>query len=493
MSTPRTRHVPLLLFAVASVISPLSAGADTRAINADAAGISISGGLRGQNPYRNSYSSPQMFNVSFRGSVRGPAGGLDADTYDWRDVNSGVWYTGPQYTTLEFLRMARDRHAEPLFTANVIAGGSRDASGQYNCSPAPASTAAALAADWVRYTNYIIRTYRTGQTITNAGDARIVNSITGWGSKAVLPKLEGCTPKVRYWEIGNEPEMNIPGFIANHILSSTTYRDRYLVVSQAMTAVDPDIKVGPCIVYPTSSGSYLSALAASSAKINFISYHPYYYALQNAWGNVASMESALRGYKGYLKTQSDAARTKMTQYNRTGVELIASEWNPFSWDASADMNASMAMAISTAEGIFSFAQESLTAANFWEDSYSKASTYKLYQYLQRYMGNCLIDSYSDGSNFRMYTTKYTPTGRIIVWGLNFSDSTDKSMVLSFSGRTTVKKAVIYTLGVSGGDTSLMSASGVAWSSADITDGFNLAGQSIVFQVATVTVLVLDAK
>jgi len=90
---------------------------------------------------------------------RGVAGGLDADTYDWRDINSGCWYgvTGGQFTTLEFLQHARDYDGVPMITANMFGGGYIDEDNAFVCVT---DNPDGLAADWIRYTNIILQNYR---------------------------------------------------------------------------------------------------------------------------------------------------------------------------------------------------------------------------------------------------------------------------------------------------------------------------------------------
>ena len=77
-------------------------------------------GARGQCPYRsaNDVSYQGMFSMSSPSLMRGIAGGLDADTYDWRVVDSGSkWGStirpdgrrwGNLTNTLDYLRKCRD-------------------------------------------------------------------------------------------------------------------------------------------------------------------------------------------------------------------------------------------------------------------------------------------------------------------------------------------------------------------------------------------------
>ena len=84
----------------------------------------------------------------------------------------------PPLTTLEFLRQARDQNAQVVLTANVRGiGTSRMGDGDFQYTDNSVGTLASLAADWVRYTNYIVQNYRQGDTISVPGDAAILNAL----------------------------------------------------------------------------------------------------------------------------------------------------------------------------------------------------------------------------------------------------------------------------------------------------------------------------
>ena len=136
------------------------------------------------------------------------AGGLDADTYNWQDLsgaNVGGTVNGQDWTTLNFLRGARDHNASPLFTANIRGIGAGIWS-SFAYTDTSASTLATVASQWVRYTNYILQNYRQGDTLS-ASDAAIMSNVSwGAGDDTLLARGEAVTPKVAYWEVGNEPE-----------------------------------------------------------------------------------------------------------------------------------------------------------------------------------------------------------------------------------------------------------------------------------------------
>jgi len=199
--------------------------------------------------------------------ARGVAGGLDADCYDWRNIDSGSGWGTPawsgRYTTLEFLQQARDHGAAPLITANLFGGGYRDWAdpnypGVFVCQTVNPE---GLAADWVRYTNHILQNYRQGNEGSLSGeDLRVYSSISNWATKPkLLTSGEANVPRVQYWEIGNEPE--VPGYydsLTNHYLSPNDYRGRYKLISAAMLAVDSTLKLGPCLINPSDPAAAVS-------------------------------------------------------------------------------------------------------------------------------------------------------------------------------------------------------------------------------------------
>ena len=194
-----------------------------------------------------------MLDLSKNAIVRGVAGGLDADTYNWEDLTDNYGINSPPLTTLEFLRQARDQNAHVLLTANVRGIGTGVAGGRtFQYTDTSVDTLAGLAANWVRYTNYIVQNYRQGDTITVPGDAAILNALpsTRWPAGKLLLPGESLTPKVTNWEIGNEPEDNFDIYQA---LSPADYLARYKTIGNAMVAQDPTIKVGPCVLAPTRS------------------------------------------------------------------------------------------------------------------------------------------------------------------------------------------------------------------------------------------------
>ncbi|HPD29267.1 MAG TPA: thrombospondin type 3 repeat-containing protein [Phycisphaerae bacterium] len=480
-------------------------------------GKAFSSWVRGQCPYRSVSTSAwsPLWDLAAGSMGRGLAGGLDADTYDWRNVDSGSGWGTPTwsgaFTTLEFLQAARDRNAAPVLTANLFGGGYRDWSnpnypGVFVCQTANPE---GLAADWVRYTNFIVQSYRQGDEASLAGeDLRVYNSIVNWGTKPkLLTPAEGSVPPVKYWEIGNEPELGGYGdFLTNHYLGPADYRDRYKTISAAMLAVDPSLKFGPCLINPSDpngSGQWLSALAADpGVRLDFVAYHPYYGAIKSNWGWFEGLATALRDYKKYLNDHTAGMRSILAQNGRTSCDFIASEWNPVNWDAPGTLQASVANAIGVVETCFTFAEDGVLAGTFWEQPQSKLGPKLAFQGLVSHMGNVLITTGAQmgfdpaNSNFRFYVTKNEgDDSTIMIWGLNFDDTQPITVNMGLIP-CQVTSAKLRHLGKpgdddAGGDTSLTDYSGLGWEEEDVTSGFTPQDFAFTMEDAEITLLVLE--
>jgi hypothetical protein len=133
----------------------------THVVDTSAPGTAFSPGVRGQaladlTIDRPGYTValPKSLEVSDGAALRGVAGGLAAELYDWRSRNNA-----PRPPTLEFLRYSRDHNAELFLTVNMrgLVRPENDPStaGYQEYYDTSIPTLAALAGDWVRYTNHI--------------------------------------------------------------------------------------------------------------------------------------------------------------------------------------------------------------------------------------------------------------------------------------------------------------------------------------------------
>lgn len=508
-------------------------------INVNQLGTPFSEGVRGQaTPAINQFrpgaelGNIMAFQISQGSSIRGVAGGSEAEDYDWETRNGDA-----RDTTLDYLRDARDYNADLVITTNMIgitaATPTSAQPGARTYTDTSIATVSQLAADWVRYTNIIAQTYHQGDTITNPDDSRIMNSLLWTGTVPgdvhdLLPAPgEAPLPKVTYWEIGNEPRVplttayqitNSPTFLTpNHAPDSThlyDYEQRYASMTAAMLAVDPTIKVGPCIQSATavtekellnsildkqSNGAYL--------PMDFISYHPY--QKLDTTQPVSTIESYLQGVYAGQKAYVDNLHAMISASGRdpNSIELISSETNVSNYTTNGTVQeAQMAHALGSVETVFSFARLGLSAAHYWlwpSDQFdgTQFPVYKAYQGLQAHMGDTLLNSFSQG-NTRLYTTRDSKSGEIAVWGLNFSNDTDAQMALTLLGMDASKyTAKLMILESTVGPTTLFSTNlasympggpsdDVNWVTQNLT-GANFSNYSLTLPAATISVLVFD--
>jgi hypothetical protein len=427
----------------------------------------------------------EILNISYNTSMRSlPAGGLDADTYDWRNNLSGndlAHYT----TTLDCLRELRDHSSWGVFTANVWGGGYKQ-NGEFVCQYLGDAGVAQLAADWVRYINRIVQIYRRGDPITDPRDAAILNSInwTDWNGNP-LPKLlepgEPPVPRAIYWEIGNEPEGDSAGYINNHPLSKEEYSRRYRLIASAMKAEDPNVLVGPCCL----NTQYVSQILADGGVVDFVAYHPYYTAIYNAWPDVSGLQSALVYLGAWMQNQKNTWGV----FNRP---LLATEYNPINWVLIYHRTAkSMTHALAYVESVFEFAKEGVMAAHHWHSPNFYPTPRQAAEKLQKRLGNVLISHYSDGQYFRLYATRESGKDSVTLWGLNFSDTTDKTLDISLTGLPTgnTYRARIHRLKSPTQDTSLVSSDAVWLTDSQVIE--DVSNFAVTFEDATLTVIEVD--
>ncbi len=348
--------------------------------------------------------------------------------------------------------------------------------------------------------------YRHSDPISGR-DNDIVNSIT-WTTERLLKPGDKPARKVKYWEIGNEP--NVPLDVMP-IISTADYHTNYLAMTNAMVAEDPEIKVGPCITTAmgTTGNAWLNVILTDPAcRLDFVAYHPYgplYSLTQDEAGGVLdgpTLESGLNS----MKTQHVARRQEIINWLTSAgrdpnTPLLATEYNPSSWEGTYYYNLSkcQAHALGIAETVFTYAELGMKSAQYFENPNTGATAwempgFKVYEQLQDHVGDVLLDIYVNGS-FRLYTTKDSATGRIVIWAINMSDSTDWSIDLSLTGWTGNSHIRRMTLGALSGDTSLVMTNAtselIGWTTTDLTGQLNPASFSMTFDNATLTTLIID--
>jgi len=499
--------------------------AETRTINAMASGTPINQGIRGSQ-YSVAFplgsqewvTTHMIEDLLYRTSARGPAEGGSSQDYDWRTLRSRL--TGPVcgdgMSTLDWLRMLRDRDAEAIVTVNMTRVA---ACGDINDISEDINFLVDMASDWVYYMNHTLTTYRQGDTIQPGRDKDILDSLSlYWGTRdKLLASGEAPLKKVKYYEIGNETtDTNpdpavIPGLV-----------ERYKLVSQAVLSEDPDAKVGPCAV--ESCTPYITAvLADPEAQVDFATYHPYGVMASTQWG-VYPANPGDTGNPGAATTYLWNELSRQQTRHQTMVDAFVSnaypattpmactEWNPGPWSADNEWKgATMAHAIACAETIFIYAHYTdgpIFAASYflgggWLRSPTVTPKYYMMKGLQDHLGDYLVDFRNGGANddFRMYTTRTKDNDKIVIWGLNFRDDTNKQMTISLQNMPfTPIKITFMKLGKKdGSDTRLFDYipentpeqnATLGWTETDMT-GLNLSNFALTFEDATISALVIE--
>lgn len=465
-------------------------------------------GVLGQ-PLYFAKETPQLLN---RTATRSVSVGTWSHKFNWKN-GALLGLDGEVVKSLDYQISDRDNHSESFFQVNMR--GITDGAGNY--IDQTQSTMSDLAADWVQYTNFILQRYRQGDTLA-AGDASIINEIK-WTPK-LLTASSANTAKVENWIIGNEEELD------SH-WTGATFAARYKAITFAMRAIDSSIKVGPGIdmVEPANTSHIVRALFQdSTAKIDAVYYHSYpnigqYYepnTLAPTYvAKLASMQAALRGIYDSQKARRDAISATLTADGRAAnqVAIICDEWNMMGWTYTATYN-TMVEALSTAEAVFTFADIDMPASMFWADTRSRFDGIKtmwpvglFYKAMIEYAGNMLVDRYvsTGNNNVRLYTTKDSQTGRVVLWALNFDNIANETLTVSLQNIGSVGKKTLMRLGtVNDSQTTLFTANNegdgldnvltVDWRNAEVTNDVqyaNLANFNLYVPKASIVALVLE--
>lgn len=412
-------------------------------------------GVFGQNAHTSTYIS-EGYKAAYlknravldRTSIRGASGGIGADSYNWKTcVGKNGVMVGPKgpiatgESTLELLRIARDNGSTLVLTVNERGIGTF-VNGRFQETDASIGTVAALAKDWVRYTNHILRTYRQGDAVKDPDDRRILNEIdwkdADFRSDKLLAPGEKPVPKVMYWEIGNEVEFYD---------TPSIYRARYHDITAAMRQADSSIKVGPNFGGRQTGKAtpYLNEVLRNHPdtgreRVDFISYHPYGYQILgvDAEKDHAGVTRELNNIKANQLGERAWIQDHIASAGRdaNAVELLATEWNPSTYNHGWSLQQFNGLGV--IETAMTFAEMGLTAAHFWlwpayihnGDTYSQ---YHAFDALTKYGGDTLVKSYVE-KNFRLYVTRDGATGVVSVWGLNFAfgEPGDAARILKIS-------------------------------------------------------------
>jgi hypothetical protein len=420
---------------------------------------------------------PKSLEVAPGSSIRGVATGIAAELYDWR-VRNGQ----PRPPTLQFLRYSRDYQAELFIGANLRG---------------------------------LVQAVTKGDTINDSRDAAILNSLN-WSSSfpgdtfdTLLAPGEPTVPQVQYWEIGNEPTVGVTAYSVNnsYTLDPAAYHLRYAAVAQAIKSENPGVKVGPTIIDGSQEGGQLAAIVSDPAlPMDFIAYHPYEKMglladpaqITMFLGSIYSHQLLI--YNETKKVVADNGR------DPDALEYAATEVNVSNWDTNdTDKEARMAHALGTIETVFTHARLGLVAAMYWiwptHRFYgTEYPVFKAYQKLRDHLGDTLLSVYAYGDT-RLYTTRDSKTGQLVVWGLNFADQTPAMVELQFRNLPRVQQATLLRLQDKSGTTTLSSANlspdmtggptlQVDWTSSDLT-GQTLTNFNLSLPAATLSQLIIQ--
>ncbi|MGB9588519.1 MAG: hypothetical protein ACPL7O_10110, partial [Armatimonadota bacterium] len=300
--------------------------------------------------------------VSYNTSMRyGP------DGYNWKTRTAPPPGANTQ-STLQRLREARDRNSYLQILTNTRGIGVYDG-GTWIYTDTSAATLASLAADWVYYCNKLVQTKRQGDPLTPR-EQSIISSINWWYDEKLLKLGEALPPKVLHWEIGNEPEGPFPA----PSLTPGEYAEKYKAITQAIIAEDPSVLVGPSIMTADNGNPWLDAvLSDATNRVDFVCYHPYgnlYQVTKNRSAGVLNPDDLCMAVT-QLRNQQIAKQQKVV--NRliangrpASTPLIASEWNPSSWEGSyyLNCNRSMAHALGIVDTVFTFAELGFMGAQY---------------------------------------------------------------------------------------------------------------------------------
>jgi alpha-L-arabinofuranosidase len=434
-----------------------------------------------------------------KASQIGVAGGLEAELFNWQTLQNNY-----QWPTYGFMKTTQNM--DSMFMPIVNMRGVYDSGNNYKTDLAPLVT---LASDWVRYSNFIIQNYHQGDPV-GASDQAILNKINWTAYPQKLPAVgETAPPPVKYWIIGNEPEIKVNGkwFSSNFIdttfggaWTTAEYVNRYTQLTSAMKAQDPTIKVGPGMLGGANEDTF-GPLLQSTAPIDFWAYHIYdnisdSYVPNGSASQVNAMEAQLRGVRPTQINRHNEIRQTFINNGRNpdNVEFMVTEWNVMNGDLNDANIPSMYQALGTAETFFSFAAMGLKAGNYWGETVYQPDVpnptniypmVKVWWKLRDEMGDTLVNSIIDDANNRhIYTTRDSQTGEIKVWGINLDNDAATSINLSLLG---INASSTATLSIFGGDGTKFWTTDANWSSQTLNN-FNAGNFNLSIPSASIALL-----
>lgn len=275
--------------------------------------------------------------------LRYPGGSL-ADLYQWRDgigslsdrkSNSRFHGKGNdivRFGTAEFLKMSRTLGAEPMITVNLITGSAKDA------------------ADWVKAVN-----------ITRMRDAD--------------GKL---LPRVKYWEIGNEPYL-IDDNQKHLAITPEEFAQRANQFIQLMKAIDPTIIVGIPLRSDTIAGTPATPIQGFNRRLlsvlkpnfDYVSLHNAYFPfLPGKAPGVEQIYHATLAGSQFVMDDIQATQDQLAQaYPGQTFDVAITEYSSFFTIGKGKSDgyiASLLGALYVADLLTTFANSSsVWMANYW--------------------------------------------------------------------------------------------------------------------------------
>jgi len=473
------------------------------AVDCAASGIAIHKGVDGMNLLPWPLSAARIADLRAASVNTGIRFG--GDGYNWK-TRTAQWNCNST-STLEFLRYARDRNSYLQILTNTRGIGTGNGPTWVYTDQTPA-TLATLTADWVYYCNVLVQTKRQGDALTPREQALLDSLDWGTDDKLLAPGEEPV-PKVVWWEVGNEPEGPYPP----PSLTPADYANRYDIISKAMLAEDPTIKVGPGCMTANNGNAWLDAVFANPAnQVDFVAYHPYgnlYHITRDSTGGSLNATYMMRGLN-VQQNQQLGAKQKMVERlianNRPAdTNLLITEWNPSSWQGTYyfSLSRTVGHGLGVAENILTFAGMNIAASQYWDQPNAPSTPgievpgFKVFKAMQGYLPDRLIDSLSDGF-FRLYATKDSQYQTLILWAINLHESADKSIRVQLRN---LPPSVAYgpitrrTLAAYSGDTTLTMLSTttelVGWTESDLTGLIDPSDFNLALDNATLTMLIFD--
>jgi hypothetical protein len=501
------RNQTAAFMGLAMLIGCIQAVSGQTTVDMSAPGTSIDRDILGTNYFTQRFWAP----VADRTMLTGPAGGLTADDYNWQKEVPYPWWN-----TIGVLQNIRDSGSRPMFMVNMRGIGNLTTPNDLNTfyyTDTSVGTLTTLASEWVRYTNFILQN-GLPYAQQSPGDQAILDKITTFGP--LPPPNQPPLPTVKYWEIGNEPDVYLSGIqFGTPSYPASDYVNRYVTITNAMKAVDPTIKVGPAISAMTApvgpnnwESAVTQALLQSNATVDFWGYHSYdhldnYFVANGTAAQTATMEAELRQVRTYQTNLYNLQRSFFTKYGRdpNQVEFRATEWSPMGTGTNTTSAPTMYQALAFTETIFTYAELGLKSANYWgllayepsdpKGMYNLWPMVKVWQELNQNIGDGLVSSIiDDANNRRVYVTRDSITGKVTVWGLNFDNDADTSLDLGLLNLTGPLDATLSILN-DGPGTTLWTADAAKWTTQNLV-GFNPGFFNFSIPHASIVMLELQA-